>query len=350
MPASQRAEIFSPAKINLFLAVTGRRADGFHELVSVAAQVDFGDRLVIEPRGTESRVQGRESRVERPESSASETGGRFTLECDDPAVPVDGTNLVLRAAEAFAAATLRRGSGQAGWPFDGAQGRHGGAHFRLEKRIPVGAGLGGGSSNAVAALRGLNRLAGGPLDAARLAEIAAKLGSDCPLFLRDGPVVMRGRGERVEPLPAGAAARLRGRSILIFKPPFGIATAWAYARLAARAPTAYVSAAEAETRVAALAKAAESDTELDEHLLNNMEGVAFEKYLALPVLLDALREELGLAARMSGSGSACFALLPDGTAGPAGSPQAGDTLAARATARVREHWGAGAFVTEAKIL
>jgi 4-diphosphocytidyl-2-C-methyl-D-erythritol kinase len=324
--------VFSPAKINLFLAITGRRADGFHELVSVVAQVDLGDTLTLR---VESRAESRESR-------GADTEKPFTLECDDPAVPVDGTNLVLRAAEAFAAAT--------GW-----RGR---VHFRLEKRIPMGAGLGGGSSNAVAALRAFDQLAGGLLDAAQLAELAASLGSDCPLFLHDGPVVMRGRGELIEPLPMDAhstssgqaAARLRGRRVLIFKPPFGIATAWAYARLAARAPGAYLPADEAEARVVALTKAAECGAVLDGHLFNNMESVAFEKYLALPVLRDALRERLGLTTRMSGSGSACFALLPDGAAGSTGSPPAGDRLVARATALVREHWGAAAFVTEAKIL
>src|SRR5438552_482615 len=130
--------LFSPAKINLFLAVTGRRADGFHDLVSVVAPLDFGDELVAELGGSRREAGG---------------GKQFTLECDHPEVPVDGANLVLKAAEAFVAAT--------GWS--------GSVHFRLTKRIPPGAGLGGGSSNAVAALRALNRLAGGLLDEVRLA-------------------------------------------------------------------------------------------------------------------------------------------------------------------------------------
>jgi 4-diphosphocytidyl-2-C-methyl-D-erythritol kinase len=294
---------FSPAKINLFLAITGRRADGFHELVSVVAPVEFGDTLRVQETG----------------DGGQETGEQFTLECDNPAVPVDGTNLVLRAVSAFAEET--------GW--------RGGAKFFLEKRIPVGAGLGGGSSNAVAALRALNQLAGGPLDAARQAEIAAGLGSDCPLFLHDGPVVMRGRGERVEALPADAMARLRGRRVLIFKPGFGISTAWAYARMAVDAPRHYLPAAEVEARLAAWITGEASAEEL---LCNGMEGVAFEKFLALPVLLEALREEFGLVARMSGSGSACLALL--GPAAPV----------AAITARIREFWGEAVFVTETKIL
>jgi 4-diphosphocytidyl-2-C-methyl-D-erythritol kinase len=123
--------LFSPAKINLFLAITGRRADGFHDLVSVVAPLDFGDHLELRPAAA----------------------GTFVLECDEPAVPLGEENLILRAAREFVAGT--------GW--------RGGARFRLRKRIPIGAGLGGGSSNAVAALRGLNQLSGGALDPAGVA-------------------------------------------------------------------------------------------------------------------------------------------------------------------------------------
>lgn len=286
--------VFSPAKINLFLAVTGRRADGFHDLVSVAAPLDFGDELMAEP------------------------GGRgFTLTCDDPAVPVDGSNLVLRAAEAFAAAT--------GWREP--------VRFSLSKRIPLGAGLGGGSSNAVAALRALNRLAGGPLAAAGLERIAAGLGSDCVLFLHEAPVVMRGRGERVEPLPAAAAARLRGRGVLLFKPSFGIGTPWAYARLVARGGD-YLPAAAAEARLAGwLAGTAPAE----ELLFNNLQPAAFEKYGALPLLLERLRREFGVAAAMSGSGSACFVLGSD------------DRLTPALTARIRACWGGAVFVQPARL-
>jgi 4-diphosphocytidyl-2-C-methyl-D-erythritol kinase len=301
--------VFSPAKINLFLAVTGRRADGFHDLVSVVAPLDFGDELTVE------------------------AGDGFTLECDDPAVPVDGSNLVLKAAAAFAAAT--------GWPVRQAQGGPGGAHFKLTKRIPMGAGLGGGSSNAVAALRALNGLAGGIASEARLAEIAAALGSDCVLFLKNSAVIMRGRGEKVETLAAGgpgnsanhAPDRISGRRVLLFKPSFGIGTASAYGRMAARG-TDYLPAVEAERRLQGwLASAAPAE----ELLFNNMEGVAFEKYVALPLLLMKLYHEHGVVCRMSGSGSACYALL--------GEHQA----AAPLVALIRDQWGVGAFVQEARI-
>lgn len=287
--------VFSPAKINLFLAITGRRADGFHDLVSVVAPLEFGDELVTEPA----------------------EGGRFTLACDAADVPTDATNLIIQAAQLFAATT--------GWT--------GGARFRLTKRIPMGAGLGGGSSNAVAALRALDQLAGGIAGAASLEAMAARLGSDCVLFLRAAPVVMRGRGERVEDLPPAAAARLRGRRVLVFKPSFGIATPWAYGRLVARG-TDYLPAAEAEARLAAwLAGGAPAEAVL----FNNMEPAAFEKFVALPVLLQELRDAFGLAPRMSGSGSACFALLRD------------DAEAAPVVSRIRECWGPAACVFETRL-
>jgi 4-diphosphocytidyl-2-C-methyl-D-erythritol kinase len=291
---------FSPAKINLFLAITGRRADGFHDLVSVAAPLRFGDELSVTVSSSAEGVD-----VNR---------AAFSLECDDATVPVDGTNLILRAAEAFAKKT--------GW-----RGR---AHFALTKKIPMGAGLGGGSSNAVAALRALNRLVPVPLTESELEEIAASLGSDCVLFLRNAPVLMRGRGERVELLPATASARLRGRRVLVFKPNFGISTPWAYGRMVARG-TDYLPAVAAEAR---LAEWVQSDQPVEKFVFNNMEPAAFEKYLALPVLLERLRREFGVVAQMSGSGSACYALLSD------------DFAAEALMAGVRASWGDAIFMQE----
>jgi 4-diphosphocytidyl-2-C-methyl-D-erythritol kinase len=299
--------VFSPAKINLFLAVTGRRTDGFHDLVSVVAPLDFGDDLAAGICAEGSPV-----------------GRRFVLECNDPEVPVDGTNLVLRAAEAFAAAT--------GWSS--------GVRFQLTKRIPVGAGLGGGSSNAVAALRALNQLAGGVASEEQLAGIAAELGSDCTLFLKNAPVVMRGRGERVELLAEPAARRLRGRRVLLFKPGFGVSTPWAYSRMVALAalspalPDVYLPEAAAEKRVAAWCA---GDEPAEQLLFNNMGRVVFEKFVALPVLLDELRNHSGPAVQMSGSGSACFAL-------------AGDDQVTEVEARIRSCWGPTAFVQLVRLL
>jgi len=269
--------VFSPAKINLFLAVTGRRADGFHDLVSLVAPLTFGDTVTLHVGGSD---------------------GPVTLACDDPAVPTGADNLAVRAAEAWRRET---GSARA-------------IHIELSKRIPMGAGLGGGSSNAAAVLRGLNTLHGRPLDDLVLARLAAALGSDCPLFLADGPCVMRGRGERIEVLPEAARRRLTGRPLVLFKPDFPISTPWAYGRLVAAGGTAYTMPADAEARLGAWIA---GEAPAGGVLFNTFERVAFAKFQALPVLLDRLRAQPCVdGVLMSGSGSACFAMvIPGGDSG-----------------------------------
>ncbi len=267
--------MLSPAKINLYLAVTRRRDDGFHDLVSLVAPLAWGDELTAE----------------------AAPPGEYSLRCDHPGMPQGEDNLILRAARAFAAAA----PGTAG------------AVFHLQKRIPMGAGLGGGSSNAAAALKLLQDQSGAPLTDVRLLEIAAALGSDCPLFLKPRPLVIRGRGERLEELPPGACSRIAGLRVLVFKPGFGIGTPWAYRELAAEAPASYVSAAEAEAHLAEWFAA--PTLPLESILGNNLERPAFRKYPALPAAAERLRARFGLQTRMSGSGSALFALLP---------PHAGD--------------------------
>lgn len=289
--------VHSPAKLNLFLAITGRRPDGFHDLVSLVVPVAFGDTLTVEPTAD----------------------GVFTLTCDVPGLAVDESNLILKAARLFAQ--------ESGWA--------GGARFSLEKRIPMGAGLGGGSSNATATLRALNTLAGQPLDEARLTTLAAKLGSDCVLFLHERPVIMRGRGERVEPLPEMDATRLRGRSLLVFKPDLSISTPWAYGQMVAAAPRLYLPEADAEARLAGWRS--DPGASIEDVLFNNMETAAFAKYLPLPTLLEQLRTQFGLKPRMSGSGSACFAFLPDGAP------------VAEIETWIRNAWGVSVFLVQTRI-
>ena len=284
---------FAPAKLNLFLAVTGRRPDGFHDLVSVAVPLDWGDHL---------------------EATLAET---TVLQSDDPALPVDATNLVLQAAAAFRMAT--------GWDEAVA--------FRLTKRIPMGAGLGGGSSDAVAALRAMNELAGRPLGSTDLLKLATQLGADCALFLGGVPVVMRGKGEQIEPLGTSEAARLSGKRVFVFKPGFSVSTPWAYGRMAAH-PETYLPAIEAESR---LSRWRAGDLPVGGLLYNNMEAVVFAKFPALPALYDGLRERFGLEPRMSGSGSASYAFLPDGADLPA------------IESWVREAWGPTAFTVTAQV-
>ncbi len=276
--------------------MTGRRTDGFHDLLSVAVPLLWGDTVEVE------------------------TGGAgFSVECDRAEIPTDASNLVIKAAAAFALAT----------------GVPAGARFRITKRIPAGAGLGGASSDAVSALIALNAMSGQPLDGDGLARVAASVGSDCTLFLSRVPVVMRGRGERVEPLSKEAYSRFRGMRVLLFKPGFAIPTPWAFARLAAEAPRGYVQAARAESMLASWVE--KPGAPVDGLLFNSMERPAFAKFSALPVLLERLRTRFGISPRMSGSGSACFALLHE------------NEHVAPIEAAIREAWGPSAFVTETRV-
>jgi len=149
----------SPCKVNLLLNILGKRPDGFHELETIMQPVNFCDDLAFERGG-----QG------------------LQLTCSDPGLPVDSSNLVHRAAVAFLTAAKISD----------------GVKIHLEKRIPMAAGLGGGSGNAATTLRGLNDLFGSPLGTAKLGELAASLGSDINFFLQDKPALANGRGENVE--------------------------------------------------------------------------------------------------------------------------------------------------------
>lgn len=285
---------FAPAKINLFLAITGTRPDGFHSLVSLVAPISLGDTLSATPADADS------------------------LACAMPGVPTDASNLVLRATQSF------RSRVPACPPIA----------WTLEKNVPHGAGLGGGSSDAATALNVLNALCGKPLDAKTLNTLAAELGSDVPLFLGKRPVVMRGRGEHVEALPEAAFENLRRRRFLLFKPVFGVSTAEAYKAMKQNAPHDYISEASAESRLGAWL-ADPGNTQLP--LFNNMERAVFRKHLALPALFEILRNRHKLEPRMSGSGSACFAEIDANTPLP------------EIEKTIRSAWGGSAFIRTVEI-
>lgn len=279
-PAAQ-VTVFSPAKINLYLRILGKRADGYHDLETVMVPLAFGDKLTLYRRKT----------------------GR-TLDCDRPELPVDDTNLALRAAN------------ELDWVVNADQG----VKIVLHKQTPLAAGLGGGSSNAAAVLTGLNQLWNLNVRPTQLDEIAARLGSDVNFFLQSGAAVCRGRGEQIEPVPCRLAA-----TVLLVNPGFGISTKWAYQAWASSAAGLTAGAPDVTLLLRALAA---GDLEgVSRALYNSLETPSLRKYPLLRLLQDELRAAGASGALMSGSGATVFGLFADAAG------------AERAAARLREQFG-----------
>lgn len=264
MPATLEKE--SPCKVNLLLNILGRRADGFHDLETVMQPVRLHDTLAFTRGGT-----------------------ALELTCGGATLPTDGGNLVHRAATAFLeTAGLREG-----------------VRIHLEKKIPLAAGLGGGSGNAAVTLLGLNELFDAPLSPEQLHVIAASLGSDIPFFLQDQPALATGRGERIEPLAPFPA--LAGAWFLLIHPGFGISTAWAYKALG-RFPSALHGRAGRARQLVELLRTADLAA-AGREFYNSLEAPALEKFPLLALFQEFLRAQGVPVALMSGSGSTTFALV-----------------------------------------
>lgn len=258
----------SPCKVNLLLNILGKRADGFHELETVFHPVNFCDRL-----------------------SFTRSGSGLVLSCNNPTLPVDASNLVHRAATAFLKQAVITD----------------GVRIHLEKRIPMAAGLGGGSANAAVTLLGLSELFGSPLPMTVLQQIAATLGSDVNFFLQTKPALATGRGEKVESLEDFPA--LRCASFFLIHPGFGISTPWAYQNLA-RFPDALNGSPGRARKLISLLQTSDLAA-AGREFYNSLEAPALEKYPVLALYQEFFRESGALATLMSGSGSTTFAIFPD---------------------------------------
>jgi len=259
----------APAKINLTLRVMPRRPDGFHDIESLVARVNYCDEIAV----------------------AARDDRRITLACDDPTVPCDDSNLACRAARLL--------SEQAGV-------RGGGVHIDLKKRIPAGAGLGGGSSDAAATLMILNDLWNLNLTTTELSRIGADLGSDVPLFFHSPLCIIRGRGEIVEDLDRVLA----GWAVLILP------------KIHSSTPAVYQAFDEAPPPPARLdpedilSQAPDADA-LMPLLFNNLEVPAIRINDRLARTARRLHELNADPIRITGSGSAFFKLFDDRAAATA---------------------------------
>jgi 4-diphosphocytidyl-2-C-methyl-D-erythritol kinase len=268
-----RALVLRPsAKINLTLRVGPRRADGFHEVRTLLQSIAITDTLTISSRP-----------------------GPFALNTRSPGVPTDRSNLIWKAAE-----LLWRDLRRVGDPRD--------AHVRLEKSIPVAAGLGGGSADAAAALSGLNAVWGGKRSRRHLATLAATLGSDVPFFLQGGTALGAGRGEELYPVDD-----VHRMSVIVIKPSFGVATAEAYRWLDDDRAAAVD--APASTRPAVELGWSTGPVSLD----NDLEAPVARRHPDIGQMVAACVSEGALGAAMTGSGSAVFGLFPEAVARKAAS-------------------------------
>lgn len=257
MKKTRRILLQAHAKVNLGLLVLNKRSDGYHDIETIFQEIAWHDvvELTFAPG--------------------------ISMECTLPGLPVDASNLCIRAA-----AHLRQWTN-----FEG------GAHIRLVKNIPIGSGLGGGSSDAAAVLRGLNSLWETALPDDELLRLGAELGSDIPFFIHGGTAFGSGRGEMLEHRTAGIA-----NWIVVVVPPLHISSAWAYANVTPNPSS------ERNLHMI-FDKLPNLEFEDLDQMTNDFESAIFRQYPAIRDIKYQLQEHGALSSLMSGSGSSVFGLF-----------------------------------------
>jgi 4-diphosphocytidyl-2-C-methyl-D-erythritol kinase len=251
----------APAKINLGLLVHGRRADGYHEISTIFAKISLADTLCFE-----------------------KTPVGITLTCDHPEVPTDTQNLIYRAAALLHPLAPSRG-----------------VRVHLHKRVPVAAGLGGGSSDAAATLLGLNTLWDLGLSPSQLAQYARRLGADVPFFLHPGVMAVgRGRGDELEPLTCA-----REFFLVLVKPPLAVSTAWVYSQLRFE-----LTGVPKDTTILRQYLESGDIAGAGAVCVNDLETVVFSRFPVVQAVKQALQQPGTYGASMSGSGPTVYALCP----------------------------------------
>jgi 4-diphosphocytidyl-2-C-methyl-D-erythritol kinase len=288
-------KIRAPAKINLSLRVVGKRRDGYHLLDTIMVPVSLYDEIEI-----------RKIRAAGGKKKAADRLIKVT--CDHPLVPRGEKNIAYRAARLV---MQRTGSDQP-------------VHIHISKRIPVGAGLGGGSADAAATLIGLNRLLNLRLSAAKLEKMALSLGADVPFFIRARPARARGIGERLDPIRKLA----RFWAVIVY-PGFAVSTA--------RVFKCFCSTLTKPPLNTSIHSSLKSLEKLAGLLRNDLESVTLKRYPRLSLIKARLLHEGAAGGLMSGSGSSVFGVF------------ASQRQAARALRRLRKEEGDKAFLVHALI-
>ncbi|NLI80561.1 MAG: 4-(cytidine 5'-diphospho)-2-C-methyl-D-erythritol kinase [Deltaproteobacteria bacterium] len=246
----------SPAKINLWLEVLRKRADRYHDLSTLMLPIAVYDEIEMELR----------------------PGGGIHLICDDPQLPADKENLAWKAADRFFEEVRSTNS----------------AWIQLRKRIPVAAGLGGGSGDAALVLRVLNEMHGEPLTRKRLHELATGLGADVPFFLQQRPALATGIGEVLQPVLG-----VPDYPIVLITPPLKISTVWVYQSLTLTRGSSSIN----------LKDFLDQPWQLAQVMQNDLEQVTLQKYPVLVEIKDWLLAQGARGALMSGSGPTMFGIF-----------------------------------------
>ena len=251
------------AKINLTLDVLGKREDGYHDLKSVMQTISIRDDVEIDIG----------------------TGKPWTLECSKEDIPTDSTNLAWKAAQVYCDAMNKDPDGIA---------------IRITKRIPSGAGLGGGSADAAAVLRALNRHYGEPLSVFALAELGAQVGSDVPFCVLCGTAMVEGRGEKLRRLP-----NLPECVFVVCKPDFSVSTPELYKKIDTVAIPRHPDNNAMESAILA------GDlNKIAEQVCNVFDPIVVAEHLEMNYIKSIFNTYGGMGIQMTGSGSAIFGILP----------------------------------------
>ncbi len=270
--------LLAPAKINLYLEILGDRPDGYHELVMILQSIDLADKIDLRAIGTDT----------------------IRVRCEHPQVPTDNSNLAYRAAQLMAQ------------QFPDSFAQYGGVEITIQKRIPVAAGLAGGSTDAAAVVVGIDLLWQLGLTQSELQELAAQLGSDVPFCVAGGTAIATGRGEQLSPLPS-----LDSLYVVLGKHrSLSVSTPWAYQTYRQQFGSSYVKDRPSlETRAQAVHSGAivkaiihEDGVQIGQRLRNDLERVVLPEYPEVSQLRQAFQDSGALGAMMSGSGPTVFGL------------------------------------------
>jgi len=275
--------ILAPAKVNLYLRVVGKRADGYHPVDSIMVPISLYDEIQIARR--------------------KKAKGKVTVTCDDPLVPAGRKNLAYKSASLLL----------------GRRVVHDSVHIHIQKGIPVGAGLGGGSSDAAATMLGLNRFLRLGWDKSSMIPMAATLGADVPFFFHRRVARARGIGDQLKPLSFFPKLWL-----VILYPGFPVSTRWVFKNLDLKLTKL--------NKNTSLKVRFHGPEELVPILVNDLEGVTIRRYPQIAFLKERLIQEGALGALMSGSGSSVFGIF------------AAEKGARRAFCRLREEEGVRAYL------